>query len=314
MNADEVANAQAIGDELGIDMSVQDDGTDGDFRLLVFDKIDGPQAIASHAVFVERYGTLESVRADIAEHVAEVEMDAATAEDLTARMLDVVASFRGYEVAPRSALPDTVNRVRHALQTAYIAESEPQREQAIMTALVDLEAFIPDGLIPAPGDGVSSDIRGIVREDQTGAVVFVSGVNGWRASGGLPARIGAAEPAIRSAVASQAGYNASGVPAMFLGLIAIAAVSVVGLVVAVVSTTSLLAVVAAAAFALAGAIGVLGLAGRLASANAAAAWLDRTTPSGRRARRVMTLVGLLPVVGSVVGGAIGFAVAAAVLG
>lgn len=313
MNADEVANAQAIANELGIEISVRDNATDGDFELLVLDTIDGPQFIQSHADFVEMYGTLESVRAGFAELDAEIAMDEATAADLTARMLEVCASFQGHEVAPRSALPDTLNRVRHALQVAYEAESDPERERAMMTALVDLEAFIPDGLIPPVGDRVSADIRGVIKDDQTVAVVAVSGVNGWRADAGLPARIGDAERAIRIAVASQAGYNASGAPAMIVGFIATAVVGVVAVLAAVASTMSLLAAVAAVAVALAGAIGGLGVAGRLASANAAAAWLDRATPGGKRAGRVMALVEWLPVAGSVVGGAIGFAVAAVIL-
>jgi hypothetical protein len=314
MNADELADAQAISDELGLDIRIQTTELDGEFRLLVLDRLHGPWTTEHYAEFVERYGTLESVRAEIEEHTAAVEMDEPTIADLTARTLEIVASFRGHEVAPQSALPDSVDRVRHALQASYIDASEPERERAIMNALVDLEAFIPDGLIPAPGDRVSEDIRGIVREDQTAAVVFATGVNGWRADDGLPAEIGDAERAIRVAVASQAGYNASGVPAMFVALVSVAVVGVVALVITIASNMSLLAAAVAGAASALGAVGVLGPASRLASANAAAAWLDRATPSGQRARRVMSLVEWLPAIGAIAGGVIGLTAGAVLLG
>jgi hypothetical protein len=314
MNDGEVREARAIADELGFEITVQKTSVDGQFRLMVFDGIDAPQFIKSYPAFVERYGTLDEVRAQLAEVAAELAMDDATAARLAESMLVVAATFDGQEVAPISALPDTPTRVRYALQLAWDAESEPRRERALMEALVAIEAFVPDGLVPATGEAVSAEVLEIVGDDQVAAIVAITGVNGWRARDGVPARIGQADPAVRRAIASQAGYNASGVPAMFVGLVATAVVTVVAVAIAVVSSTSLLAVVAAALSGLAAAIASLSIGSRLATTHAAAASLDRSIPGGTRARRLMTIVELLPALASIAGAAVGFAIAAAVLG
>lgn len=314
MNDHEVHEAQAIGDALGLDITVQKTAVDGDFRLTVFDRIDTPQFITSYPGFVERYGTLDEVQAELAEVALEMAMDDATAAGLAESMLAVAARFDGHEVAPLTALPDTPIRARHALQLALDAESEPHRARALMHALVDVEAFVPDGLVPAAGDAVSAELLDLVRDGQVAAIVGITRVNGWRAKDGLPARIGQADPAIRRAIASQAGYNASGVPAMFASLVTTAVVTVIAVVIAVVSSTSLWAVAVASVSSLIAAIAVLNVASRLAIAHAAAAALDWSTPDGARAHRIMTIVELLPVMASIAGAAVGFAVAAAVIG
>ena len=290
MNDREAQEALAIGEALGLDISVQKTAVDGDVRLLVFDRINGPRSIARFAFFTERYGTLEAVRAESVAAAAELVMDVATTAAIAESMLVIAAAFDGQQVAPISALPDTPNRVRNALRLAFDAESDPRRERRLMDAMVDIEAFVPDDLVPAPGETAAGEVLRLVGDGQTAAIVAITGVNGWRARGGVPARIGQADRALRLAISNQAGYTASGVPAMFLGLVATGIVTLVAIVVALVSSTSLWAVGAATAAGLIAAIAVLHPASRLASAYAAADYLDRSTPGGRRARRVMAIV------------------------
>ena len=313
MNDREAQEALAIGEALGLDITVQKTAVEGNVRLLVFDGINAPRRIARFPVFTERYGTLEAARAQSAAVAAELEMDVATRTAIAESMLVVAAAFDGQQVAPISALPDTPNRVRHALRLAFDAESDPQRERMLMDAMVDVEAFVPDDLVPVPGDTAAREALGLVGDGQTAAIVAITGVNGWRARDGVPARIGQADRALRLAVSNQAGYTASGMPAMFLGLVATGIVTLVAIVVALVLNTSLWAVAAATAAGLIAAIAVLNPASRLARAYAPADYLDRSTPGGRRAHRFMAVVWPLPAIAAVAGGAAGFAIAAVLL-
>jgi hypothetical protein len=309
MNDREAQEALAIGEILGLDITVQKTADDN-VRLMVFDGINAPRRITRFPVFTERYGTLEAASAGRAALTAELEMDAATAAAIADSTLATAAAFEGQRVAPISALPDTANRVRHALRLALEEASDPLRERRLRDALIDVEAFVPDDLVPAPGDAPTRDVLGLVGEAQTAAIVAITGVHGWRAQGGVPAAIGQADRALRTAISNQAGYTASGAPAMFLGLFATGIVTVIALVVALVSSTGLDAVVAAAVGGIVAAVVVLGPAARLASAYAPADYLDRSTPRGRRAHRVMAVVWQLPAIAAAAGGAAGFAIAA----
>ena len=310
MNDREVQDAQAIGDLLGLDITVQKAAAAGTFRLMVFDGVNLPRRISSYSVFTERFGTLDAVRAEHAKVAAELDMDDATAAALAASMRAVAEAFDGGQVAPESALPDTPNRVRHALRRAFEADSDPRGQQRLMKAMVDVEAFVPDDVVPAPGEPVDGDVLRDVIDGQTSAIVGITGVNGWRVKEGVPARIGQADRALRQAVANQAGYTASGVPAVLLGLATTGIVTLVAIVVALVSGTTLSAIAGAIAGSLIGAFAVLSPASRLAIAYAGADYLDRAQPGGGRAHRIMSIVWRLPAIGAVVGGVAGFAIAA----
>ena len=313
MNVDEAQEALAVGELLGLEITVQKAAVDGSVRLMVFDGINAPRRIARFSVFTERYGTLEAGKAESAAVAAELAMDDATTAAIAESMLAVAATFDGQQVAPISALPDTLNRVRHALRVAYEAESDPRRERRLMEAMVDVEAFLPDDLVPAQGDPAAREALRLVGDAQTAAIVAITGVNGWRARDGVPARIGQADRALRLAISNQAGYTASGVPAMLLGLVATGIATVVAIVVALVTSTSLGAVAAALVAGLIAAIAVLGPAARLARRYAGADYLDRSTPAGSRAHRIMSVVWQLPAIAAVAGAAAGFAIGAAAL-
>jgi len=313
MDEREAEEALAIGELCGLDITIQPTAVHGNVRLLVFDGINAPRRIARFSVFTARYGTLHKARAERAAVAAELDMDDTTTAAIAESMHGIVAAFDGQQVAPISALPDTPNRVRHALRLALADQSDSSRERRLMEALVDIEAFVPDDVVPARGDAATREALRLVADGQTEAIVAITGVNGWRARDGVPARIGHADRALRLAISSQAGYTASGVPAMFLGLAATAMVTLVSIVIALVSSTSLGAIAAATAGGLIGAIAVLGPASRLAKAYAGADYLDRSTPGGRRAHRLMNVVWQLPAIGAVAGGAAGFAIAVTLL-
>jgi hypothetical protein len=314
VNEREAQEALLIGEALGLDITVQGAGDDGNIRLLVLDGINAPRRISAFSVFTERYGSLEMVMAEQAAAGAELEMDEATAAALAESMLGLSAAHNGDEVAPVSVLPDTPNRVRHALGLALDAEWDHGRERSLMDAMIDLEAFVPDSDVPAPGGPVDRDVLRDVGNRQTAAIVAITGVNGWRPRDGVPAAIGSADRAFRLAISSQAGYTASGVPAMFLGLLTTGIVALIAVVVAVVSSTSLLAAVGATVLGLVAAVAVLEPAARLGRTYAAANYLDRNTPAGRRAHRLMRVVWQLPAIAAVARAAAGFTIAALLLG